>query len=112
MWRRVFRFLLRRFVPSSRLLQMHSVVLQRFPQTPWVYGGAWSFFAEGMRFYADTIVYPYLPLVLVDRECLDGDQFADLVRRCAEYGVRLVDVRDGEVRLNEVLDLLEGKGVG
>lgn len=103
----VLRLVLKLFKPSDSLISMHSVVLQRFPNTPWVYGGCWSWFSARFRFVRDVLVYPYLPLVLIDKESVPADVLNDIMRACAFYSIPLVDVSDGDEGLMKALDRVE-----
>jgi hypothetical protein len=93
-------------------MAMHALVVQRFPNTPWVYGGAWSWFSDRFRLLPDVVVYPYLPLVLIDKERITVDRLREVYEACGRYGVRCVDVGDGESRLMSVLDELEESAGG
>lgn len=108
----VVRWMSRWFRPSARLASMHAAVLQRFPHTPWVYGGCWSWFSTRFRFVLDVLVYPYLPLVLIDRESVPADVYQDLMRSCAFYSIPVVDVSDGDEGLMRALDRLEERAGG
>lgn len=106
--RRWIAFLLARLLkPSDRFQAMHSAVLQRFPGTPWVYGGCWSWYSVSFRLASGVVVYPYLPLVLIDRESVPSDVCEDILRACAVHAVPVVDVSDGDDALMRALDRLE-----
>lgn len=85
-------------------MAMHAVVMQRFPETPFVYGGSWSWFSARFRPAFDIVVYPYLPLVLIDKESVPGDLLSDIMKACALYAVPVVDVSEGDVGLMKALD--------
>lgn len=85
---------------------MHLLVLQRFPSTPFVYGGSWSWFSEGFCLAFDVIVYPYLPLVLLDRGSVPSGILQQIYDSCARHGVSVLDVSE-QGMLMQVLDRLE-----
>jgi len=106
--RRLLLGLFRRDGVSDRFMEMHRSVMERFPDTPWVYGGAWSWFSVGFRVMPGVLIYPYLPLVLIDNESYDISRYAELLKSCSVYGIPVVSVSDGEVRLMSVLSSLAG----
>ena len=89
---------------SERFREMHRVVVERFPDTPWVYGGAWCWFSVSFRCVRGVIVYPYLPLVLIDSESYDLSEFVDILKSCSSYAIPVVTVDDGESPLLAILD--------
>jgi len=105
-WRR----LVSRLFPSGvseGFVNMHRVVMDNFPETPWVYGGGWSWFTGSLRCLPGVIVYPYLPLVLIDNERYDLSRFSDVLKSCSVYGIPVVSVSDGESQLLVILSRLK-----
>lgn len=96
---------------SPALLSCHRMVMRVFPDTPWVYGGGWSWFTNRFRWCGNVVVYPYLPLVLIDKDGVPPDVMEDLIASCTLYGVPLVDANhptELETVLNRLMEAVSG----
>lgn len=109
MWsiRRFFRRLFGRS-QRERLWELHRLVLKRFPDTAWVHAGEWCWFASQPGAPAEgTIVYPYIPLVLMDVECSRAEE---VVRGAAELLLPVVRTDVDVEQFEQLLTQLERRG--
>lgn len=93
------------------MVQVHAWVLHRFPNTPWVYGGAWSWFSTELRCVPHILVYPYVPLVLVDTDNVSSRWLNVFIRTCEAYGIPWISCRRSDEEIHQFLEELEAKVV-
>lgn len=112
-FRSIGRLWRRSWLPLSgeereRLRQVHERVLARFPGTPWVSGGVWSWYSGSPHEEEAPpvlMMYQYLPLAVLRRE-------EERIRRAAErYGIALFTLDQSDEQLDAVLLQLEERAI-
>lgn len=100
-----------RSADTQQLSVCHELVLSRYPDTPWVHNGYWSWFHSDLSELptnAQWVVYPYLPLVLLEAD-EDDPIVAVLSMSCERYRIPLYRVRNGVGGLMKVLEERYGR---
>lgn len=87
-------------------MEVHRQVLERFPGTPWVYGGTWSWYADSPGNGKPVLmVYQYLPLVVL------AEPDERLQRAAESLDVRVFLLNRSDTELQQILDSLKSRAL-
>lgn len=92
---------------TEQLARVHERVQARFPQTPWVYGGRWSWYLSSPLDESEPVLvlYQYLPLAVLERE--NGR----VRERAQELGIAVYVLGESEERLDQLLTGLQDRAI-